>query len=58
MRADLYLTKQGYVASRTLAQKLIADGAVTVDGRTLKKSSDEISEGEHAVAVADTADTR
>ena len=58
MRADQYLTKQGYVASRTLAQKLIADGAVTVDGRTLKKSSDEISEGEHAVAVADTADTR
>lgn len=58
MRADLYLVQNGYAASRTLAQKLIADGAVTVDGRMLKKSSEEISEGEHTVAVENTADTR
>ena len=58
MRADLYLVQNGYAASRTLAQKLIADGAVTVDGRMLKKASEEISEGEHTVAVENTADTR
>ena len=58
MRADLYLTQNGYADSRTLAQKLIADGAVTLDGRILKKASEDIPEGEHAVTVAATADTR
>ncbi len=58
MRADLYLTQQGYADSRTLAQKLIADGAVTVDDRTLKKASEDIPEGEHTVTVTATADTR
>ena len=58
MRADLYLVQNGYASSRTLAQKLIADGAVTVDGRGLKKASEEISEGAHTVSVASTDDTR
>ena len=58
MRADLYLTQKGYADSRTLAQKLIADGAVTLDGRILQKASEDISEGDHAVTVAATADTR
>ena len=58
MRADLYLTKNGYADSRTLAQKLIADGAVTLDGRILQKASEDISEGDHTVTVAATADTR
>ena len=58
MRADLYLVQAGYAFSRTLAQKLIADGAVVVDGRSVKKASEEISEGEHTVAVAATPDTR
>ena len=58
MRADLYLTQKGYADSRTLAQKLIADGAVTLDGRILKKASEDIPEGDHTVTVAATADTR
>ena len=58
MRADLYLTREGYADSRTLAQKLIAEGAVTVDGRPLRKPSEEISEGAHTVLVAATAETR
>ena len=58
MRADLYLTQNGYAPSRTLAGKLISDGAVTVDGRLLKKPSEDIPEGEHTVTVASTADTR
>ena len=58
MRADLYLTANGYADSRTLAQKLIAEGAVTVDGRVLRKPSEEIPEGAHEVTVSATADTR
>ena len=58
MRADLYLTQYGHVSSRTLARKLIEDGAVTVDGRILKKASEEISDGEHTVSVEATDDTR
>ncbi len=58
MRADLYLVQNGYAESRTLASKLIADGAVTVDGRIIRKPAEDISEGEHAVTVESTADTR
>lgn len=58
MRADLYLVKERYADSRTLAQKLIADGAVTLDGRVIRKSSEEISEGAHTVCVSATPDTR
>ncbi len=58
MRADRYLVENGYAVSRTLAQKLIAEGAVSVDGRMLKKPSDEIEDGAHAVTVADTDTTR
>ena len=58
MRADLYLVQNHHADSRTLAQKLIADGAVTVDGRIIRKPSEEIPEGDHTVTVATTADTR
>lgn len=58
MRADLYLVQGGHAASRTLARKLIDNGAVTVDGRPIKKASEEIPDGEHTVAVEATADTR
>lgn len=58
MRVDVYLVQKGYADSRTLAQKLIAEGAVTVDGRTLRKPSEQIDEGTHAVTVKSTADTR
>ena len=58
MRADLYLTQNGYADSRTLARKLIEDGAVVLDGRVLKKAAEEIPDGAHTVTVASTADTR
>ena len=62
MRADLFLVRGGYASSRTLAQKLIADGAVTVDGQLIVKASEDIPEepsrGEHTVVVTATADTR
>ncbi len=58
MRADVYLVSAGYADSRTLAQKLIAEGVVSVDGRRLRKSSEEIGDGAHTVIVGETATTR
>ena len=51
MRADSYLAEHGYAMSRERAKKLIAAGAIVIDGKTVKKPSEEISEGEHTVAV-------
>ena len=54
MRADVYLASNGYAASRQQAKRTIEDGGVTVDGKTVKKASEEISEGEHVVVVQNT----
>ena len=54
MRADLFLYANGHVESRQKAQRLIKDGNVTVDGKALKKPSEEIDDScEHAVSVSD-----
>ena len=44
-RADLFLVRKGYVASRAEASAAIASGGMTVDGRTVAKPSEQISEG-------------
>lgn len=51
MRADLYLVAQGDAESRTAARKLIEAGVVTVDGKTVKKVSEDISDGDHTLTV-------
>ncbi len=53
MRADLYLVAQGAADSRTAARKLIEAGAVRLDGRPIKKASEDISDGEHLLTVDD-----
>lgn len=53
MRADVYLTEQGFAKSRTMAQKLIGSGAVTVDGKRVNKPSEDISDGEHTVNITE-----
>ena len=53
MRADLYLVSVGAAESRTAARKLIEAGAVSVDGKTLKKVSEEILEGNHEITVGE-----
>ena len=58
MRADLYIVSRGMAPSRTLAQKLIAAGAVTLDGRPVEKPSLDIPEGEHTLTVAETDEAR
>lgn len=45
MRADVFLTENGYTQSRCRAQALIAEGSVTVDGKKLQKPAEQISDG-------------
>lgn len=52
MRIDVYLTQNGYAASRTRAQQLIAAGLVELDGKTVRRPSEELDEAvPHAVSV-------
>ena len=44
MRADIYLFSHGYAKSRKQAKDLIDAGAVSVDGKVLKKPAEDISE--------------
>lgn len=58
MRLDVYLVGRGLAPSRTVAQKLIAAHAVTVDGRVAEKPSEDVDEGEHTVMVTPIDETR
>ena len=51
MRADLYLCDYGFVESRTKASRLISEGKVLLDGKLLKKASEDVSDGEHTVEI-------
>ncbi len=53
MRADLYLTSAGHFASRSMAQAAIGAGKVYLDGKQIRRSSEQISDGEHTVEVRD-----
>lgn len=54
MRADTYLSQGGYIESRTRAARLISEGKILIDGKRVKKTSEEISEGEHTVEITET----
>lgn len=53
MRADVYLAQHGHAPSREQARRLIAGGCVTLDGRTLRKPAEEVTDGTHRVEVRD-----
>lgn len=53
MRLDSYLVEQGFVESRTKAQQLIKEHAVSVDGKIIDKVSFDVAEGAEVV-LADT----
>lgn len=53
MRADVYLTANGHTESRQKAKRLIEEGLVTVDGKILRKPSEEIDDGKHSVEVGE-----
>ena len=52
MRIDVYLTQNGYADSRTRAQNLIAAGLVALDGKTVRRPSEDVDESaEHTLEV-------
>ena len=53
MRADVYLTENGYAPSRRRAQIIIESGSVCVDGIPIRKAAQEISDGAHEVTLTD-----
>lgn len=53
MRADVFLTEGAYVPSRQRARILIERGCVRIDGVTVTKPAQNISDGPHTVTVED-----
>ena len=53
MRADVYLVQNRYTDSRTCAARLISEGKVLIDGRTVAKASEDISDSEHDVRITE-----
>lgn len=52
MRIDVYLSQNGYADSRTRAQSLIAAGLVCLDGKTVRRPSEEVDESvPHALEI-------
>ncbi len=55
MRADVYIFLQGAVRSRKQAKDLIDAGAVTLDGKLVKKASEDIDDSiEHEIIIENT----
>ncbi len=54
MRIDIYLVEKGFCESRNRAARLIGDGKVIFDGKTVSKASLEVNEGEHRVEITET----
>ena len=46
MRLDAFIFSKGYTDSRTEAKSFITDGAVTVNGKTVKKPAFDVSEND------------
>ncbi len=53
MRADSYLCVYGHAESRTRASRLISEGKVLIDGRTVAKPSEEIYGEDHKVEITE-----
>ncbi|MBR6529848.1 MAG: TlyA family RNA methyltransferase [Clostridia bacterium] len=51
MRLDVYLVECGKVKSRTLAARLIEEGAVSVCGKVAKKPSEKVNEGDEVTVM-------
>ena len=52
MRADVYIFSQGAAKSRKQAKDLIENGAILLDGKPVKKASEDIDESvAHEICV-------
>ena len=55
IRVDLYLVKRGLVSGRDAAKRLIAEGGVTLDGKTVVRPSEPVDETTpHEVGLPET----
>ena len=53
-RVDLYLVRKGFVSGRDAAKRLIAEGGVVLDGRTVVRPSEQVDEAApHTVELSD-----
>ena len=55
MRLDKHLVQLGSASSRTLAAKLVADGRVAVNGKTIRKAAHEVG-AEDEITVSPSVD--
>ena len=53
MRADSYLTVNGFVESRTRAARLISEGKVIINGKKIEKPAEEILDREYEVVITE-----
>jgi 23S rRNA (cytidine1920-2'-O)/16S rRNA (cytidine1409-2'-O)-methyltransferase len=51
MRIDVYLVEKGFCESRNRAARLISEGKILLDGRTVSKPSFDVDEGEHSIEI-------
>ena len=53
MRIDVYLVEKGFCESRNRAARLISEGKVMLDGKTVNKASLDVSECDHCVTITE-----
>lgn len=53
MRIDLYLVEKGFCESRSRAARLISEGKIVLDGKSVSKASFDIDGGEHEVEITE-----
>lgn len=53
MRLDVYLVEKGYCESRNRASRLISEGKIVLDGKSITKASFEVDGDEHKVEITE-----
>ena len=53
MRIDVYLVEKGYCESRNRAARLISEGKIVLDGKSVTKASFEVEGDEHTVEITE-----
>ena len=53
MRIDIYLVENGFCESRSRAARLISEGKIVLDGRSVTKASLDVDGGEHRVEITE-----
>lgn len=53
MRIDLYLVEKGFCESRSRAARLISEGKIVLDGKSITKASFDVDDGEHNIEITE-----